>query len=187
MRAPERHHSNGDFIWRVCGELSSSVFALPELDSQSLRAARGAAGPLSKIIVFEANLADDDAPQRLVNLGWDLQELGRRYQRFVQRFERVAAALGGRRGLQPLDCFIVRTLLIHEYRRLHLRDPLLPSRLLRANWPGVQAASLCRDIYSRVFAASELHLSHVAAQLDGPLPSPEPSVFERFGGIQEPT
>jgi phenylacetic acid degradation operon negative regulatory protein len=77
----------------------------------------------------------------------------------------------------------VRTLLIHEYRRLHLRDPLLPRRLLPDNWPGAQAASLCRDIYSRVFAASEAHLSQVAAQLDGPLPAPEAAVYERFGGI----
>ena len=77
----------------------------------------------------------------------------------------------------------MRTLLIHEYRRLHLRDPLLPPRLLRANWPGAQAAALCRDIYASVFAASEAHLSRVAAQLDGPLPPPDASVMERFGGI----
>jgi phenylacetic acid degradation operon negative regulatory protein len=73
--------------------------------------------------------------------------------------------------------------LIHEYRRLHLRDPLLPAQLLRADWPGVQAAALCRDIYARVFEASEIHLSRVAAKLTGPLPPADPSVMQRFGGI----
>jgi len=77
----------------------------------------------------------------------------------------------------------VRTLLIHEYRRLHLRDPLLPARLLRTDWPGAQAAALCRDLYARVFAASEVHLAQVATQLDGPLPPPDASVMQRFGGI----
>jgi phenylacetic acid degradation operon negative regulatory protein len=77
----------------------------------------------------------------------------------------------------------VRTLLIHEYRRLHLRDPLLPPRLLRPDWPGRRAAALCRDIYARVFSASEGHLSRAAAQLDGPLPPPDASVTQRFGGI----
>jgi phenylacetic acid degradation operon negative regulatory protein len=110
-----------------------------------------------------------------------------RYQRFVKRFELVLAALDGMDSADHQACFIVRTLLIHEYRRLHLRDPLLPSGLLRANWPGAQAAGLCRDIYARVFAASEAHLSRVAAQLDGPLPAPDASVMQRFGGIKPAT
>jgi len=183
MRAAERQELREELIWRGFGELSANVFAHPELDSRSLRKQRPPGGPLSKVIVFDANLAGGDAPQRLVSLGWDLEDLGLRYQRFVKRFERVLAALQGVRGLDHQACFIVRTLLIHEYRRLHLRDPLLPPRLLRANWPGAQAATLCRDIYARVFAASEAHLSRVAALLDGPLPPPDASVLRRFGGI----
>jgi phenylacetic acid degradation operon negative regulatory protein len=184
MRAAEKRALKEELIWRGFGELSSNVFAHPELDSRSLRKQRSASGALAKVIVFDANLADGDAPQRLVSLGWDLEDLGLRYQRFVKRFERVLAALHGHRTVDPRACFIVRTLLIHEYRRLHLRDPLLPPRLLRLNWPGAQAAALCRDIYARVFAASEAHLSQVAAQLDGPLPPPDASVMLRFGGIQ---
>ena len=89
----------------------------------------------------------------------------------------------GRRSLDTRACFILRTLLIHEYRRLHLRDPLLPPRLLPGDWPGARAAALCREIYARVFAASEAHLSSVGAQLDGPLPEPDAAVMQRFGGI----
>jgi phenylacetic acid degradation operon negative regulatory protein len=183
MRAAERKELREELIWRGFGELSTNVFAHPELDSRTLAPQRAPLDPLSKVIVFDANLADDDAPQRLVSLGWDLEDLGLRYQRFVKRFERVLAALHGLRALDPQACFIVRTLLIHEYRRLHLRDPLLPPRLLRTNWPGAQAAALCRDIYAGVFAASEVHLSRVANQLDGPLPPPDVSVMQRFGGI----
>jgi phenylacetic acid degradation operon negative regulatory protein len=184
MRAAERKELREELIWRGFGELSANVFAHPEIDSRSLRKQRPAEGPLSNVIVFDANLADGDAPQRLVSLGWDLEDLGLRYQRFVKRFERVLAALQNLPTLDHRACFIVRTLLIHEYRRLHLRDPLLPPGLLRANWPGAQAAALCRDIYARVFAASEVYLSRVAAQLDGPLPAPDAAVMQRFGGIQ---
>jgi phenylacetic acid degradation operon negative regulatory protein len=183
MRAAERKELKEELTWRGFGELSSHVFAHPEIDSRSLGLQKRPAALLSKVIVFDANLLADDAPQRLVSLGWNLEELGLRYQRFVTRFERIHAALQGHGALDPRACFAVRTLLIHEYRRLHLRDPLLPRRLLPDNWPGAHAASLCRDIYSRVFAASEAHLSQVAAQLDGPLPAPEAAVYERFGGI----
>jgi phenylacetic acid degradation operon negative regulatory protein len=183
MGAAERKELREELLWRGFGALSGNVFAHPELDSRSLQAPRQAAGPLSKVIVFDAHLADDEAPQRLVSLGWDLDDLGLRYQRFVVRFERALGALRGLRALDPQACFVMRSLLIHEYRRLHLRDPLLPARLLPAHWPGTQAALLCRDIYAAVFAASELHLSRVAAQLDGPMPPPDASVMLRFGGI----
>jgi phenylacetic acid degradation operon negative regulatory protein len=183
MRAAERKELREELIWRGFGELSANVFAHPEIDSRSLGLRGGPAKLLAKIVVFDAGLADDDAPQRLVGLGWDLDDLGLRYQRFVKRFERVLAALRGRLALDPQACFIVRTLLIHEYRRLHLRDPLLPPRLLPAGWPGAQAAALCRDIYARVLDPSEKHLSGVAAQLEGPLPEPDASVKRRFGGI----
>jgi len=186
MRAAKRKEIREELVWRGFGELSANVFAHPELDSRSLRTQAQHSGELSEVIIFEAALADDDAPQRLVSLGWDLEDLGSRYQRFVKRFERILGALaaGGPRSLEAQACFIVRTLLIHEYRRLHLRDPLLPARLLRANWPGGQAAALCRDIYARGFAASEIHLSHVAARLEGPLPTADASVMRRFGGIR---
>ena len=183
MRAAERKELKEELIWRGFGEFSANVFAHPEMDSRSLGLEGAPARLLAQAIVFDARLADDDAPQRLVGLGWDLEDLGARYRRFAQRFERVLTALREPRALEPRDCFIVRTLLIHEYRRLHLRDPLLPARLLRADWPGAQAATLCREIYARVFPASEMHLSRVAMQLDGPLPAPDASVMQRFGGV----
>ena len=104
-----------------------------------MRSQRDSGGLLSKVVAFDAALAGEDAPQRLVDLGWDLEDLGLRYQRFVARFAIVQAQLKRHRDIEPGDCFLVRTLLIHEYRRLHLRDPLLPAQLLRPNWPGAQA------------------------------------------------
>jgi phenylacetic acid degradation operon negative regulatory protein len=176
-------HDGRERFAEATRRIYGNAFAHPELDSRILRAQGRPFGPLSKVVIFDANLADDDAPQRLVSLGWDLEDLSMRYQRFVKRFERVLKALHGLRAFDAQACFIVRTLLIHEYRRLHLRDPLLPARLLKADWPGAQAAALCRDIYARVFAASEAHLSRVAAHLGGPLPAPDASVMQRFGGI----
>ena len=183
MRAAERNEIREELVWRGFGEISANVFAHPELDSHALRAQRDAGELLSKVIAFDASLAGEDAPQRLVDLGWDLEDLGLRYQRFVARFAVVQVELMRLRDIEPRDCFLVRTLLIHEYRRLHLRDPLLPAQLLRPNWPGAQAAMLCRDIYARVFGPSEAYLSRVASRLTGALPAADASVLQRFGGI----
>jgi phenylacetic acid degradation operon negative regulatory protein len=159
------------------------VFAHPEFDSKGSRAEPRSGDLLGRVLTFEALLTADDAPQRVVELGWDLDDLGRRYRRFVAHFNDVQVELSSRRDLDPQECFLIRTLLIHEYRRLHLRDPQLPAQLLRQDWPGVQAAALCREIYAKVFATSELYLTRVASRLSGPLPAAEPSVMQRFGGI----
>jgi len=182
LRAAERQRLRKELAWHGFGELSGGIFAHPEPQRRDLALQLHALNLPANALIFDANLANGAAPAELVNLGWDLEELGRRYRQFVERFERAAAAL--RRPANPQAGFILRTLLIHEYRRLHLRDPLLPQRLLPADWPGTRAAGLCREIYARVFAASEAHLSSVAAQLDGALPAPDRSVMQRFGGLQ---
>jgi phenylacetic acid degradation operon negative regulatory protein len=183
MKAADRKALREELVWRGFGELTTGVFAHPEIDATSLHTQRASNDPLSRTIVFDANLSEDHSPQRLVSLGWDLDDLAARYQRLVKRFERVHAALDSATYHEPEACFIIRTLMIHEYRRLHLRDPLLPPALLRDNWPGMRAAALVRDIYDTVFVDSEVHLSRVAARLDGPLPAPDAAIFTRFGGI----
>lgn len=183
MRAAERQELRRDLTWRGFGEIGNGVFAHPEYPTSD----RGASAPIGElaanVLAFDAELPDAAAAARLVALGWDLKVLGNRYRVFVERFTDARAACAARTPMDPQAAFIVRTLLIHEYRRLHLRDPLLPARLLRADWPGTRAAELCRDVYACVFGPSEAHLSRVASQLDGELPAPDPSVMSRFGGI----
>ena len=181
MPAAQRRRLRQELAWQGFGELANGVFAHPQLPARALAWQIRAANLPKRALVFEADLTSPAAPTQLVKLGWDLEDLGRRYHRFAQRFERVHAALAG--NLTPSVGFTVRTLLIHEYRRLHLRDPLLPPALLPSRWPGLKAAELCRSIYARVFAASETHLAAVAAPLDGALPPADPAILQRFGGF----
>jgi phenylacetic acid degradation operon negative regulatory protein len=45
---------------------------------------------------------------------------------------------------------LLRILLIHEFRRILLKDPEIPDIMLPANWPGETARSLARDLYRRI-------------------------------------
>jgi len=176
----QRQRLRRDLAWQGYGELSSGVFAHPQLRTPGTGGGRRAEFPAGTL-VFDADLAASATDAMLIEEGWDLKELAQRYRAFVSRFERALGALG--EPPEPETGFVLRTLLIHEYRRLHLRDPLLPERLLPPDWPGTRAALLCRALYSAVFAASEKHLSRVGAQLAGALPSADAAVLERFGGI----
>jgi phenylacetic acid degradation operon negative regulatory protein len=84
------------------------------------------------------------------------------YRAFLGRFVSVAAAFGRAPGPSPEQAFVVRTLLVHGYRRVRLRDPQLPPELLPDDWPGAAAYALCRDIYR---AAESLTRTHLAAVL----------------------
>ena len=48
--------------------------------------------------------------------------------------------------LTPDRCFQIQLLLIHFYRRVVLKDPLLPEELLPAHWAGKPPAS-CVSIF----------------------------------------
>jgi phenylacetic acid degradation operon negative regulatory protein len=48
--------------------------------------------------------------------------------------------------LTPERCFQIQLLLIHFYRRVVLKDPLLPEELLPAHWAGKPPAS-CVSIF----------------------------------------
>ena len=176
LPAAQRQRLRRELAWQGYGELSSGVFAHPEV-----RARGGQPTWPAGTLVFDADLAAPATAATLIAKGWDLQALALRYRAFAARFERVLAAL--REPPDPETAFVLRTLLIHEYRRLHLRDPLLPERSLPPEWPGTRAALLCRALYGAVFAASETHLSSVGTQLSGTLPAADPAVLERFGGI----
>jgi phenylacetic acid degradation operon negative regulatory protein len=100
----------------------------------------------------------------------------------VERFSPVEAVLSTGETPAPADALVARTLLIHEFRRVVLRDPALPSALLPPDWPGRVARALAAQIYERLVPASERYLDTVARNEDGKLPPPQPSFATRFEG-----
>jgi phenylacetic acid degradation operon negative regulatory protein len=87
--------------------------------------------------------------------GWPLAALARDYEAFLAHFAPLQAALAQGAELDDLQALVARVLLIHEYRRVVLRDPVLPVGLLPANWPGQAARALCAQLYPALLPASE--------------------------------
>lgn len=111
----------------------------------------------------------DEAQRALAARAWRLAEMAEDYRRFIAVFAPLDRALDGRETLGDLDAMIARVLLIHEYRRVVLRDPVLPAAVLPPDWPGAEAAALCARIYARVIDASERWLDENALGEDGQL------------------
>ncbi|MGH8243230.1 MAG: phenylacetic acid degradation operon negative regulatory protein PaaX [Steroidobacteraceae bacterium] len=167
--------------WLGFGQLAPSLLAHPTLTAAEARAELGRATGARQALVFRAENDDPRADRRMVQAGWDLAALAGGYRRFLRRFEGLGPSLAA--GADPPDAFAVRTLLVHEFRRVHLRDPLLPATLLPEGWIGLSAYRLCRELYRAVFEAAEAHLGAIGERSDGPLPEPGPAIRRRFGGI----
>jgi phenylacetic acid degradation operon negative regulatory protein len=108
--------------------------------------------------------------QELVHECWNLDVLAAKYLDFIELFRPVLRTLRAANSLDPEQCFLVQTLLMHDFRRALLHDPQLPAQLLPANWSGGVARQLCRDIYSITYPRPA-HLLAVCETASGPLPS----------------
>jgi phenylacetic acid degradation operon negative regulatory protein len=171
-----------ELTWLGFGQLTPTLFAHPACSlrqaSRWLRRLRGARDSL----VLPGASGGAAVDRELAARGWDLSLQARRYRGFVARFARAGRTLAARR-VDPETAFLVRTLLIHEYRKIHLKDPQLPLALLPGDWAGRSAYRLCRGLYARLFPAAEKHLSQCARRLHRSLPQANTAARARFGGI----
>lgn len=169
--------------WLGFGQLSVGTLAHPDCTLKQVQAwledIQGSDGALC----LRSSSGDLAVDRKLVERGWDLGELTRRYRRFVGTFEPIADSVRSSANVPPEVALVIRTLLIHQYRKIHLLDPLLPATLLPPEWIGAAAYELTRRLYALVFEQAEEFLSTTARTLEAPLPAAEPSAYERFGGI----
>jgi phenylacetic acid degradation operon negative regulatory protein len=126
--------------------------------------------------------AEDDSGRRLLRQSWPLDHIANAYQKFIQTFDPLRAWMG-REVLSDADAFTARILLIHHYRRVVLRDPLLPTALLPADWPGKAARKLCGEIYRGLLPVSEQWLDRNASNENGPLPKAGAELGRRFSEV----
>ena len=124
--------------------------------------------------------ADNEMGRRLIEESWLLPRIAGSYRDFMKTFAPLEAWIAGADALSPTDAMLARILLIHQYRRVLLRDPLLPPALLPPDWPAAAARALCGWIYRSLLPASEQWLDLNGASAAGLLPAPGGELARRF-------
>lgn len=123
---------------------------------------------------------EPQAQRELAARSWHLEEMAQAYRDFIETFAPLRAALAGGEALTDLEAMVARVLLIHDYRRIVLRDPILPEAVLPQGWPGAEARALCADIYRSVIVASERWLDENALGEAGAPLAANPEIMSRF-------
>jgi phenylacetic acid degradation operon negative regulatory protein len=187
LESDQRERLRRALFWHGFGQLGADCFVHPSADlagvfeslqSESLEPVLDRLLPL---VAANPRLAASGKDADLVRRAWNLQGLDEAYRAFVDSYAPLLAQW--RQAGAELDdeqAFLIRSLLIHDYRRLLLRDPELPGVLLPTRWAGHEARSLCRELYRRLLPASERHLDRHLSLADGQVPAATALLAERF-------
>jgi phenylacetic acid degradation operon negative regulatory protein len=169
LPASARLHLKRELRWEGFGELSPNVFAHPHASHPSLTEIIRTAGAEEQLVVLRAESLAAYSPkplQTVMHATFKLDQVDASFKQFVARFEPL---LQPAESLNPKDAFLLRVLLIHEYRKVLLRDPNLPQALLPKAWSGAPARQLCEALYRQLFSRSEAFLQVMVETLDGKL------------------
>jgi len=172
-----------DLGWLGFGHLAPGVMLHPAPDRDSLASVIGDLPAPERPLVIAGATAFAAAPDPLHGLVarcWDLAALTASYRDFLAAFAALGAALAAGLKPQPLPALLARLILIHDYRRIILRDPLLPPRLLPGDWIGRAAYREARRLYRRLARPAERWIDAHLHGEDGALPPPDAAFRERF-------
>ena len=174
-----------ELSWLGYGALTPGMLGHPSADRQSLDETLLELKLTDKVVVLIASTGDvasREVLRKLCRDCWGLAGIEKRYNHFIQRYGAVYRALRKVKQRDDEQCFQVRTLLIHEYRRILLQDSDLPEELLPPNWPGVPAYNLTKNIYHAVQKGSVDYLVRNMETVEGGLDGPGRSFYSRFDG-----
>ena len=186
LTAAERSAVRKELLWEGYSVIATGILGHPAANTLILEELLTRLDVKHKLFVVQARSVEEIGARPLPQLvadGWDLSGVAGGYRQFIAQFQPLQELLAGGEHLSAEQSFVVRSLLIHAYRRVQLHDPQLPVELLPAPWPGAQAYHLAREIYLRVYSAAEEHILLTLRREDATAPEAEASFYHRFGGL----
>ncbi|MES2148465.1 MAG: PaaX family transcriptional regulator C-terminal domain-containing protein [Pseudomonadota bacterium] len=131
-------------------QLRSGVYGRPGGDPAAVEAALIAQGDPGALLVCDvARLhgIGQGALRTLVRQSWELDKVAAAYERFIEQFQHVLAAMSESRWRHEVQwAFAAHTLLLHGWRQVVCADPQLPVQLLPADWPAERARALANRL-----------------------------------------
>lgn len=156
-----------ELLWEGFAPLGNGVFTYPGDKAEALTEIFSRTATRNKALLLSAADQPVAGALPLTTLArqlWPLKAISKSYAQFLQRFDALLALQDQATEINPEQAFVVRTLLIHAYRRVQLHDPQLPHALLGDSWPGETAYGLCRSIYQQILSASDQYVTTILQQ-----------------------
>jgi phenylacetic acid degradation operon negative regulatory protein len=187
LSPPRRRELRRELGWEGFATLAPGIFVRPShgagADVSAILATLDVEGRVVVLLGRDPTGRGARALRTSAHESWDLGKTVSEYRTFLARFGALVGHAHAAGPLDPEQAFIVRSLLIHAFRRVTLHDPQLPAELAPAGWPAPRAYALCRELYRLLQGAAEQHLTATLRPPDGPLPPAAPYFYQRFGRV----
>ncbi|GAB6933742.1 PaaX family transcriptional regulator [Calditerricola satsumensis] len=144
--------------WRGFGPLSHTTWISPRNVYAQVMALIQQYDIQPYVDVFTARYDGPQTYQQIVQKAWNMASVEAWYEAFLKtysvRFETLRQRLA-HGDLSDRECFVERTLLVHEYRKFLFVDPNLPEELLPPNWIGQRAHLLFQELHKLLSPGAE--------------------------------
>lgn len=145
-----RNKIRKELIWTGFGNLTNSTLVTPNPVEDQVKEMIRVYGIEEYAFLFTSSSIVTHDNQSIIDIGWDLNMVSDEYQTFIDKFtpkfeELREKALNN--TLKDEECFIERTVLVHEYRKFLFQDPGFPRDLLPEGWIGIKARELFWNIH----------------------------------------
>ncbi len=147
--------------WQGFVPLGRGVLASPVVSVGGVRELLDLIEPSARPPVAVAELVDLD---RLVADGFfatafQTAEIESAYELFIETHRPLLDAPRG--SITGMEAFAIRTMVVHDLRRIRLRAPDLPAELRPVDWIGDEAYRIAAELYRGVEAASATALGEL--------------------------
>ncbi len=169
-------------LWMGFSALSSGAYAHPSIDQTSLEETISELALSDSVIVFSSRTFDQKSNlvlKRLVHEKWGLETLDTSYQKIIDDYSPLLSMLNNDKIISDQQSYFLRCLLIHEYRRVLLKDHELPKDMLPENWSGFYANELVKKLYAKFSKGSCRYIGQLE-NAEGPLPRASIEFNKRF-------
>jgi phenylacetic acid degradation operon negative regulatory protein len=155
--------------WLGFGSLGNGLWITPHEVELRVKEIARELEVTSAVEVFRSRHLGNSTAEQLVTQCWDLPALNARYEAFIGRHLGPCRSLreGGAGGMSPVDAYVRRFELVHEYREFPLLDPYLPRPLHTADWAGECSHALFQSYQDELRELSDRFVESQVVRLEG--------------------
>jgi len=172
-----------ELYWLGFSRLTAGVYAHPMADVTEVQRIVKELKLEQHIAILTASAADlTQVPVTNALIGdcFDLEKSEQDYQLLIDDFQGIYEAVQHEKSPDPMLCFLVRTLLIHRFRHILLKEPELPEALVLAQSASYRARGLVKQLYRLVSSNADKYFTRVSETEGGNFQAPQDDYYRRF-------
>ncbi|MCR8641811.1 phenylacetic acid degradation operon negative regulatory protein PaaX [Paenibacillus sp. N1-5-1-14] len=154
-----------ELAWLGYGMLANSLWISPNNLADRVKEIAEAYEIADCIELFSSEHMGMSSEQDLVAKCWSLDKINEAYAGFIETYrpayEKLHDQIEQNHEIEDSDCFVVKTQLVHEYRKFLFIDPGLPKELLPELWNGHEADALFRSYYALLDPGAKRYFLHL--------------------------